>query len=400
MPSPAPNLVRPRPIAPVAAETAAEGATDWQTAGGRRASSPGRRWRVFLWSLVYPRQGSRLLLTLPGLLVIAVALGIAAAAYNTSNNILFIALSLLLACLVFSGLLLWLNLRNLAWRLRVRTPLRAGREHPATVELHNRKKLLPVYGVWFEVVATGDKHPIRLPLRERLDPGEVASLEWTLRPAARGRHRIEVRSATSLFPFGFLKKIIGGELRRDVLVWPAPVDYRRFPTKSWHQPGQVERSSRAGPGGDLLALRSYVRGDSHRLVHWKATARLRRLMVRQHAAETQTGYSLWVRTAAADWPRADQFERMCGLAATLAEDLFREGRLMTVAFDDEAPLPVRRLADLERFLDRLALIQPSAGAPAAGALVATARRANVLTLAPDGARGVLAHLDGEQAASA
>ena len=378
----------------------AGGATEWQAVAVRRGRVRTHRWRAFMWSLVYPHRGNRLLLTLPGGIVIAVAMGIAAAAYNTANNILFIALSLLLACMVFSGLLSWLNFKNLSWRLRVQPPLRAGRDHPVLVELHNNKQVLPAYGLWFEIGATGEKKAMRLPLRERLEARGETFLEWTLKPATRGRLTVELLTVGSLFPFGFLKKLIGSELKREVLVWPAPVEYQKFPLASWHQPGHVERASRAGQGSDLFALRTYARGDSHRQVHWKASARLRRLMVRQYAAETQTGFAIWVQTSSEAWARPEQFELMCSLAATMAEDLFRAGRLTSVAIDDEAPLPVRRAHDLERFLDRLALVkpaalsyQPSGGAP-------SVRRTNVLTFAPDGARGVLAYVDGEKAATA
>lgn len=376
------------------------GVTEWQTVAARRAGAPRRRWRAFMWSLVYPYRGNRLLLTLPGGIVIAVVLGLGLAAYNTSNNILFIALSLLLACLVFNGLLSWLNFRELAWRLRVQPPLRAGRDHPAMLELSNGKKLLPTYGLWFEVNATGEKRPARLSLRERLDAREATSLEWTLRPVARGRLTVELMGVGSLFPFGFLKKLVGSELKRELLVWPALVEYQRFPLASWHQAGHVDRAARAGQSGDLFALRAYARGDSQRLVHWKASARLQKLMVRQHAAETQTGFSLWLRTEAGQWSRAEQFELMCSLAATMAEDLFRAGRLVSVAIDDEAPLQVRRAHDLERFLDRVALVKPTVQTYQSSAGAPSVRRANVLTFAPDGARGVIAYVDGEKAASA
>jgi uncharacterized protein (DUF58 family) len=397
-----PNPARARPVVP-AFNAADGGVTGWQTTTGRqpgRVREASHRWRAFMWSLVYPYRGNRLLLTLPGGIVLAVAAGIAAAAYNTANNILFIALSLLLACLVFSGLLSWVNFRNLSWRLRVPPPMRAGRDHTISIELHNGKRMLPAYGVWFEIAVTDHKGKPRLPLRGRLDAQGTTMLEWTLRPHARGRLTVEVLTIASLFPFGFLKKMVGSELKREVLVWPAPVEYQRMVVASWRQPGGLERAARAGQGGDLLALRAYARGDSNRLVHWKASARLRRLMVRQYAAETQSGFELWVRTAEDEWTRAQQFELMCGLAATLAEDLFRAGRLTSVAIDDEAPLPVRRMHDLERFLDRLALIKPVARHNRAAETAAVVHRANVMTFAPDGARGVVAYIDGEKTATA
>ncbi len=380
--------------------TVADGASEWQNSGVKPGRLRAKRWRGILWGLVYPYRGNRLLLTVPGCVVIAVAIAIGAAAYNTSNNILFIALSLLLACLIFSGILSWCNLRLLAWRLAVLAPVRAGQEHPAAIELRNNKSLLPSYGVWFEVVTQAEKKPVRLPLRVRLDPQSVTTLDWTLPPAQRGQLVVEIRSAASLFPFGFLKKIIGSQLRRELLVWPAPVAYQRFAATAWSQPGQAERSRRAGLSGDLLALRGYVQGDPQRQVHWKASARLGRLMVRQHAAETQAGYTVWVRTAQADWPRPEQFELMCSLAATLAEDFFRAGRLVAVAIDDEQPLPVRRRHDLDRFLDRLALLSPSAATHSSHGTMPASRRTNLLRLTPDGARGVAAYLDETKAATA
>ena len=139
--------------------------------------------------------------------------------------------------------------------------------------------------------------------------------------------------------------------------------------------------------------------------------------MRQFAAESTKGFELWLRTDAAAWPRPEQFELLVSFCATLAEDLFRDGQLATAALDDEPPVPMRRVRDLERFLDRLALVQPSqpSATPAVerprvgvgsaspwsfgpGARLAAKR--NLLTFVPDGARGVAAMGDGEKAATA
>ncbi|HTJ77746.1 MAG TPA: DUF58 domain-containing protein [Rariglobus sp.] len=379
--------------------SAVSAATDWYGVDFRGGRERSHRWRRLLWSLIYPQRGQRILPTVSGTLLITVALGIGMAAYNTSSNILFIALSLLLACLVFSGVLSWFNLKGVTWRLRLTPPLRVGKEHAIMLELRNRKRVLPTYGLWFDFKATGLAKSVRSTLGGRLDPLGETKLEWTLRPEKRGVLTVELVAVGSLFPFGFLRKVIGSELRREVLVWPAPVEYRRFPLVSWRQPGLGEQKAAAGQGGDLLALRPYASGDSQRTVHWKASARLRRLMVRQFATEMQAGFSLWVQTSAETWTRPEQFELLCSFAATLAEDLFRAGRLTSVAFNDESSSPVRSVRDLERFLDRLALAetvdlsyQPSTSA-------GSGRRFNLMTFAPDGARGVIAHVDGKPAAA-
>lgn len=361
------------------------------------------------------------------MVLIALSFGIGTAAYNSSSNILFITLSLLLACLILSGVLSWLNLRGVRWRLQLAPPLRVGHDTIVALELQNRKRFLPTYGLWFEfaarpvepeagqraestVTARGAEVRAALakadaaetrgrrPLPSRLDPTGDTRVEWAFQPARRGRLRVELISVGSLFPFGFLRKDIGTELFADAVVWPAPVEYRRHPVAAARRAAGGERVARAGSGGDLLALRRYSAGDSHRLIHWKASARTRTLLVRQFAAENGEGYSMWLRTDAGVWSRPEQFELLISFAATLAEDLFRGGRLLGVAIDAEPFRPIRRVRDLELLLDALAVARPREQATGSGEWLIA--RQNVMTFAPDGARGVGAYVDGQLAASA
>jgi uncharacterized protein (DUF58 family) len=382
--------------------------------------------------MVCPQRGHRLLPTVSGTLLIALAFGIGAAAYNSSNNILFITLSLLIACLVLSGLLSWLNLRRVTWRLRVVGPLRAGHDALAAAELRNGKRLLPAYGLWLEftarpvpssraqvpastfsarasdmraamAAAEREVRRERRPLPGRIEARGDGVEEWILRPERRGRLRVELAAVTSLFPFGFLRKDIGAGRTVEMVVWPAPVEYRRFALPGARRRGEGEREPRAGGGSDLLALRRYVPGDSHRLVHWKASARTRTLLVRQFAAEGSEGCALWIRTGRDLWTTAERFELMVGFAATLAEDLFRPGRLRAVSFDDEPARAVRGVRDLEDVLDRLAVAEPSTetGIPSVADARAIGRgRASVVSFVPEGPRGVAACADGRMVASA
>lgn len=394
------------------------------------------RWSALLWALIYPRRRQRIGVTLSGALLIGLSFGVGSAAYNAGDNILFITLSLLLACLVLSGVLSWLNIRRTKWRLRIVPPLRVGQEAVATVVVTNEKHLLPTYGLWFDLSAravTPDDEAKpettftakgaevksalaqaergergRVFLETRLDPYMETRVEWVFRPTERGLCRVELESIGSLFPFGFLKKSFALGVSEDVVVWPAPVEYRRFAMAAARRPMGGERVAKVGTGSDLLALRRYELGDSHRLIHWKASARSRRLLVRQFAAESAEGFSLWVETDAARWSRAEQFELLISFAATLAEDLFRAERLIGAAIDDSPPMPVRRVRDLETFLDRLAVAKPASdekswpvavGRGEDGAAARAGRR-NLITFAPDGVRGVAAILEGRRIAAA
>jgi uncharacterized protein (DUF58 family) len=356
-------------------------------------------WRGLLWQLVFPRRGPRVTATVSGVILIALSLGVGVAAYNSASNILFITLSLLLGCLVLSGVLSWLNFRGLYWRLEVDGPMRAGREHPATLILRNDKRLLPTQALTFEVANTSKAEPRQLRLHERLDPRTETRIDWSVCPAKRGIERVELIYVGSLFPFGFLRKGLAGQTACDVLVWPAPVEYRRFAVPAWRRLQPGESVARSGQNGDLLMLRNYRSGDSHRQIHWKVSARLQKLVVRQFSIDSEEAFTLWFRTTAEVWKNTGQFELLCSFAATLAEDLFKQGRLDAVAVDTEPPVPVRSVRHVEAFLDRLALLQPTErdGAERAPAVPS---RNHTLSFEPEGSRGVVAYVDGEKAAAA
>ena len=354
------------------------------------------------------------------------SLGIGTAAYNTASNILFITLSLLLACLLLSGLLSWFNFMGLSWRLPPAGPWRAGHDTLIPVQVKNDKKWLPSYGMWFDLAIHPQAKPMteqeekdmnvrevlkafeksfirgRVALRERLEPGGEATAEWGYKPMQRGAAVLELVAVGSLFPFGFLRKNIGTGLKQTVLVWPAQVEYL------WRGGNAVQagfqqgrRTARAGAGEDLLALRKYSQGDSHRLIHWKASARLGQMMVRQFAAECRDGFTLRLDTPASLWTRPEQFELLCSFAGTLAGDLFATGRLQGVSVNGGVVRDILKVRDVEAFLDDLAQLQP--GQVVGDGIPPALRQSsihNVITFAPEGARGVTAYVDGNPTASA
>ena len=253
----------------------------------------------------------------------------------------------------------------------------------------------------------------RVNLRERLEPGGEATLEWVYKPTQRGPATLELATVGSLFPFGFLRKNIGTGLKQTVLVWPAQIEYQWRGAASAQSGGQQgQRTARAGIGEDLLALRKYAQGDSHRLIHWKASARLGQMMVRQFAAESRDGFTLRLDTPAEVWIHPEQFELLCSLAGTLAEDLFSTGRLQGVGINNGPLQETRKVRDVEAFLDDLAQLQPvqvEGGLPLpreaslahGGSTQPTrGRTRNVITFAPEGARGVTVYVDGNPTASA
>ena len=349
-------------------------------------------WRELLWGLLLPEKRQRILPTVPGLVLLVMMLAIGMAAYNTGNNILFITLALLLSSLVLSGVLAWLNFSGTEWRLVAVPPFRVGQEAEAIVELRNRKKLLPTYALWFDIEARTAGAEARLYLRNRLEVGGTGRLVWTFRPTRRGRETLLLSGVGSLFPFGFLRKTMGATVRREARVWPARVACSFTGAAAARFQMESKEVAKPGGGSDLLGLRRYRAGDSYRSIHWKASARMRQLLVRQNATEGAETFALWLETTETLWARPEQFELLCRLAGTLAEDLFRIGRLDSVAVDNEPPLLVRRIRDVETWLDRLAVLEPG---PAVRRRAEPRVRGALLSFEPDGERGICARLGHE-----
>jgi len=142
----------------------------------------------------------------------------------------------------------------------------------------------------------------RLALRGTAPIQGELRLEWLGSRASR-ELRVEIEAVGSLFPFGFLKKQIGTDVQVSAIVWPAPVEYRRFAAATRAVPKRATGRP-AGNGGDLAAFCAAMRrrfASPHPL---KASgAQPTSLLVRQFSAENIERYSLWLRTDASVWTR-------------------------------------------------------------------------------------------------
>jgi uncharacterized protein (DUF58 family) len=359
---------------------------------------------LFLRQLL-PRQLQKTRLTMTGWMLIIVAMGIGSAAYNTASNILFMTLSLLLSSLILSGILSLINFRKLHWSLRGPEHLQVGEVGMAEVALENQKRIFPSMGVVFQVGTSAQPNPVRLYLKHALPAGQGSSLEWTFVPARRGSFQVHLHGVESKFPFGFLLKGIGETVEETVLVWPARGEYSFQPLVDGRRFQSGVSKSQAGSGSDLLNLRVYERGDPPRLIHWKATARMNKLMIRQLAQEGESGFHLRLDPVAAEWSVA-QFEALCSTACALAEDLFHAGRLETAGVGRGEATVVRGLRELHDFFDQLALLErPRSGtrksaAAAPPTQTGSVERRNTITFRPQGEGGVSIHVNGTQAGQA
>ena len=137
------------------------------------------------------------------------------------------------------------------------------------------------------------------------------------------------------------------------------------------------RPARAARGDDFFALREYEVGDDLRRVHWRSTARLGELMLRQDEARFGEVATVLLDTRA-QAHTTDSFERALEVAASVAAALVEDGRRLrfvtTGGFEMEFDAaragepPGHRRQRWTAVLEHLALLSPDRGGTDAFAL--------------------------------
>jgi len=273
--------------------------------------------------------------TREGYFYMAGILLISVAALNTGNNLLFLILASLIAIILMSGILSSITLSGVAMRLQLPEHIFAGQPIRASLELHNEKVTLPSFSLRVEAVTPKDSPSPRAALLETpvyfpyLPKRGRASQTVPISFPARGVYRQDAFRIVTRFPFGFLQKAHRVDLRTEALVYPSVEPTREFFEILPGLQGAMESLAK-GRGQDLYALRDYVPTDSARHVHWKASARLGSLMVREFTREDETRVLLVLdpHTFNADVAEplraaaVDRFERAVTLCAGIAWHFF------------------------------------------------------------------------------
>src|SRR5437588_3608754 len=236
--------------------------------------------------------------TTGGVIFILILVMVPLAAWNTANNLLFMIFSIMVSTLFVSWAAARVSLRDLNVSARFPDHIFAGEQAEVLVTLRNSKRLLPSFSILVEMRGSFDR-PGVLPTKKIAAPLRKTALGYFTyvprRAAAeqsieqvfpkRGHVLVNGFETSTRFPFGFFRHRRRLSARDvDIVVYPKPEPITDQLNLLPLQSGQTT-SLRRGAGQDLLLLRDYQARDDLRHIDWKATARARRLTVREFAAE-------------------------------------------------------------------------------------------------------------------
>jgi uncharacterized protein (DUF58 family) len=279
--------------------------------------------------------------TRAGWIYFAGILLVAMAALNTGNNLLFLVLACLISIILMSGILSSIALTGVELRLELPEHIFAGQPIRANIQLQNDKLTLPSFSL--RVEATSPKNssapamletPVYFPYIPKRDRVQQTVPMTFMR---RGVHRQDTFRIVTRFPFGFLQKARRLDMATEAVVYPSVAPSSEFVEILPGLQGALESLSK-GRGQDLYALRDYMANDSVRHVHWKASARLGSLMVREFTREDDCRVLLVLDphissvlqpgSAPTDQTASERFERAVTLCAALTWHFYERAALL------------------------------------------------------------------------
>jgi len=276
------------------------------------------------------------------------------AAVNTSNNLLYMVLSALIALLLLSALLSHKNFRHLEMELLLPARTFANETFPVSIRVRNHRRVFPAFSLLIDTPGRNLYFSVIQP------QGTVQRLSEASFPR-RGRYSFDRLTTRSRFPFGFFMKCCDYRVNAECIVCPEILPEETLEVSIPDIIGSHQRPER-GMGSDLHMIRDYVPSDSSRHVDWKATAKTAALKTREFAAEDNRRILLvFDRYGSAN--DEDDFEVMVSRAASLSFHLIRNGQPVHFVSDDwESPAEASE-ATLDALLNYLALVQMSETAP-------------------------------------
>lgn len=243
---------------------------------------------------------------------------------------------------------------------RVLTPDRVSVGEPVLLQLtvHNLGRL-PAPG--FDAVQRLDGQPLRVRV-PGLAGRQRRVLHVPVQTPRRGLVRVGPVVVEQRDPLGLVRR--SRELSHAGLLWVRPRVHMLAVIPLGvvldFEGGLADQAPKGSTA--FTSLREYQPGDDPRQVHWRSSARLGTLVVREHVDTTEPATTLVLDTRAAVLDE-DRFEETVQMAASVAAASTRAGQPVTLAALGEDRHAVQRAGGYDA-LDRLTAVQRTTGADA------------------------------------
>ena len=232
-------------------------------------------------------------LTESGFFALSISLILLVLSFIFQTNLLYLVSAGILALIVTDLIFSFFCFKGIKLYRFCPTHVLKSKDFTVRVKIENRtfsKFLIKVQDGNFSQNLPGEK----LPLVTKLGKSESATLKYTKQIKFRGVYYVNDIKLSTDFPLGFWKIEKTYPLKSKIIVYPEFYEAPQFVTtfKGIKTEFANTTSNIPGLGGNFYEIREFQPGDSLKYIHWRATARKGKLMVKQLEKFTLSNLSI------------------------------------------------------------------------------------------------------------
>lgn len=248
----------------------------------------------------------------------------------------------MLGFMSMTGIIGWLNIRNLRLTIRCPDEIYAGIPTQLSINIQRHGRIFPPYLLDVSLCESTLFFPLFTGKNS-----ETRQMITTFH--SRGKGEIPLPHVSSSFPIGFFIRTLPLPVAADFLVFPAP---RRLPADSTatdREASGARELHRKGGEGELFSITGYSGWESLRQIHWRLSARHGELKVKQFAVTGGEPVTIELDSLPGDT------ETRLGTAAWLINSVHRSGRPVGLKIGDRLIAPDHSRSHRLQLLGELAL---------------------------------------------
>jgi uncharacterized protein (DUF58 family) len=190
-------------------------------------------------------------------------------------------------------------------------------------------------------------------------PRREVTVDYRFIPLRRGELHLGPVTLERRDPWGLFVRRASASAELTVLVHPRvlPVDITLAGNRIGQEGGTADRDVLGS--NQFHTLRDYVVGDELRQIHWRSSARVGKLMVKQLVDNPLPRALVVLDTEIRSYGREEDFEQAVDAAASIGSAIVQAGLPVSLrTTGDDGGVEILRVEDLTRLLDALALSNP------------------------------------------
>jgi uncharacterized protein (DUF58 family) len=298
----------------------------------------------------------RLKVTTEGKGFVLLTLGVGVAAINTGNNLLYIALSMNLSLIVLSGILSEWCIRGVSVQVIAASEAFASRESLLAVTCSASGKRFPAMSLTVVLSFGETALTARFP---EIPAGGRATRVLSFIPRRRGALPRLSCVVSTRFPFALFEKSMDAPAETSILVYPEPSGAGEA-GESRAVNGGAAAAGRQGSA--IRGVREHMPADAVRDIHWKASARMGKWMVKERESEAAPVSDFLIPASC----RPDEFESLISRACAFVLRCEKEGKPYRLWAGDRIGVDATGGGGRKRALAFLALVGSDGALPVNG----------------------------------